>query len=150
EHRHQVSEAILRMGHTPVKMELGTAERDTDAITFSLKKVEQSQLYIGVFALRYGYIPDDQDRNPQRLSITELEYLHARKRGIPTLIYIAKESHPFTRHQIDFEPEKCNKLERFKAELLKGRICGQFENPDDLRALVIQSLHEVQVRSSGR
>jgi hypothetical protein len=57
EHRHETKEAILRMGHMPVMMELGSAEWDSDAIKFSLVKVEKSQVYIGIFGLRYGYIP---------------------------------------------------------------------------------------------
>ena len=42
EHRHEVSEAIQRMGHTPVMMEFGSAEWNSDAIKFSLEKVEKS------------------------------------------------------------------------------------------------------------
>ena len=87
-------------------MELGSAEWKSDPIKFSLQKVAQSQVYVGIFALRYGYIPEDPVRNPGRLSITELEYRHAVELDIPTLIYIAKKSHPFKEDQIDFDPEK--------------------------------------------
>ena len=37
--------------------------------------ISSCDLYIGLFAWRYGYVPDDP--NPRRLSITELEYRHA-------------------------------------------------------------------------
>ncbi len=95
EHRQEATEAIQRLGHTAVVMEHGSAEWNSDAIKFSLEKVEQSQVYVGIFALRYGHIPEDPKRNPDRLSVTELEYRHAVKRGIPTLIFLAR-NHPFT------------------------------------------------------
>jgi len=146
DHRREVSEAILRMGHTPVMMEFGSAEWNSDAIKFSLEKVEKSQVYIGIFALRYGYIKEDSVRNPDRLSVTELEYRHALKLGIPTLIYVAKKTHPFEEEQIDFDPKKREKLNRLKAELGSSGIVGFFNDPAELRSLVLQSLHELQVK----
>jgi hypothetical protein len=148
EHRHETKEAILRVGHNPVMMEHGSAEWNSDAIKFSLQKVEKAQVYIGIFALRYGFIPDDPIRNPNRLSITEMEYRHAQKLGIPTLIYIAKKSHPFEEEQIDFEPEKREKLKRLKDELCQG-IVGFFEDPKDLRSLVQQSLSELRIERNS-
>ncbi len=145
DHRHAASEAIQRMGHVPVMMELGSAEWNSDAIKFSLEKVAKSQVYLGIFALRYGFVPDDPARNPGRKSITEMEYRRAQELGIPTLIYIAKKSHPFEEEQIDFDPEKREKLKLLKEELGKG-ICAFFESPADLRALVLQSLHELEIR----
>jgi hypothetical protein len=146
EHRHETSEATLRMGHTPLMMERGSAEWNSDAIKFSLEKVEKSQVYIGIFGLRYGHIPNDPIRNPDRLSITEMEYRHAKKLGIPTLIYIAKKTHVFTEEQIDFEPEKREKLKRFKDELGGKCIRGAFGDPAELRSLVLQSLHELEIK----
>lgn len=144
EHRHETSEAIQRMGHTPVMMEHGSAEWNSDAIKFSLEKVGKSQVYIGIFGLRYGYIPDDPVRNPDRLSITEMEYRHAQSLKIPILIYIAAKSHPFEEDQIDFEPEKREKLKRIKDELTKG-IVAFFDDAVDLRSKVLQSLHELKI-----
>ena len=146
DHRREVSEAILRMGHTPVMMEFGSAEWNSDAIKFSLEKVEKSQVYIGIFALRYGHIKEDLARNPDRLSVTELEYRRALKLGIPTLIYVAKKTHPFEEEQIDFDPEKREKLNRLKAKLVESGILGFFNDPAELRSLVLQSLHELQVK----
>ena len=40
EHRKEATEAIQRMGHTAVVMEHGSAEWNSDAIKFSLEKVE--------------------------------------------------------------------------------------------------------------
>jgi hypothetical protein len=42
--------------------------RDEDAITASLGIVEESDVYVGVFAFRYGYVPKGHE-----VSITEME-----------------------------------------------------------------------------
>ncbi len=146
EHRAEATDAINRLGHTAVVMEHGSAEWNSDAIKFSLDKVHQAQVYVGIFALRYGYIPDDPKRNPQRLSITEMEYRRAKELGIPTLIFLAGEKHPFTFKQIDFEEEKRLKLERLKAELQKTEICGFFDSPTELREEVLISVQRLQVQ----
>ena len=46
----------------------------------------QSDLYIGIIVHRYGYIPPDD--NPDRKSITELEYEQAGICGITWLIFL--------------------------------------------------------------
>ena len=51
-----------------------------------LEDVAASDLYVAIFAHRYGYIPD-QD-NPDGRSITELEYRHARALGKPCLVFL--------------------------------------------------------------
>src|SRR5438094_744813 len=68
EHRAAVQDAIISMEHHPVAMEHGSAEWNSDAIKFSLEKVDQSQVYLGIFGERYGYIPQDPVRNPDGLS----------------------------------------------------------------------------------
>jgi len=146
EHRQEATGAINRMGHTAVVMEHGSAEWKSNAIKFSLEKVEQSQVYIGIFALRYGHIPDDAVRNPHRLSVTELEYRHAVKLGIPTLIFLARDNHPFAEGQIDFDDEKRTKLKSLKAEFQATEICGFFDSPQALREEVLVSLQRLQIR----
>jgi tetratricopeptide (TPR) repeat protein len=145
EHRQEATDAVNRLGHTALVMEHGSAEWESDAIKFSLEKVEQAQVYLGIFALRYGYIPEDPICNPHRLSITELEYRHAVKLGIPTLIFLAR-NHPFTEEQIDFEEEKRAKLKKLKAEVQGSEICGFFDSPAKLREEVLVSVQRLQVR----
>ena len=50
-----------------------------------LEDVAKADVYVGIFAHRYGYIPED---NPESLSITELEYRHAVECGKPSLIFL--------------------------------------------------------------
>src|SRR3712207_9429890 len=82
EHREHVLDACLRMGMYPSMMEHLPAV-DADAIAASLSMVDEAELYLGVFAHRYGYVP--AENNPRQISITEMEYDRAVERGIPQI-----------------------------------------------------------------
>src|SRR5712691_7040179 len=88
EHRKEVLDACLRQGMFPSMMEHLPAI-DSEAIDTSLKMVDEADIYLGVFAHRYGYIPAGHD-----ISITEMEYNRAVERGIPRLIYLMHDDHP--------------------------------------------------------
>ena len=75
EHRNEAYRALRRMHHHVIAMEdyVATDQRPLDKC---LDDVAASDLYIGIFAWRYGFIPTEN--NPEQKSITELEY---RKEG---------------------------------------------------------------------
>jgi tetratricopeptide (TPR) repeat protein len=141
-HRKAAMDAILRAGCFPLAMEHGSATSDSDAIRFSLDLVDQADLYVGIFAQRYGFIPDNKKQNPQSWSVTEHEYRRAKERGIHRLIYLADKDHRFSEQDFDFEPEKRAKLKALQEELKKNEICGFFATTDKLHSLILQSLFE--------
>ena len=51
-----------------------------------LEDVSNCDVYVGIFAWRYGFIPSGYE-----FSITELEYREAIKLKIPTLIFLLDE-----------------------------------------------------------
>src|SRR5262249_45004899 len=125
-HRATATEAVLRAGFFPLAMEHGTAEASSDALSFSLRMVDQADLYIGIIAYRYGYVPDDAAANPNGWSVTEHEYRRALERGIPVLIFLMHEEHPVTRKDFELSEQAQRKLNAFKAELQQKHICGFF------------------------
>ena len=63
-----------------------------DALVAScLDDVAACDLYIGILGLRYGYVPVRGFDNPERLSITELEYRHAGQPRVPRLVFVKAE-----------------------------------------------------------
>jgi tetratricopeptide (TPR) repeat protein len=150
EHRHEAKEVCLRAGFFPLMMDHGSAEWDSDAIKYSLAKVDAAHVYIGIFAYRYGYIPKCPTRNPKNLSITELEYRHAQQRGIPILSFIAHEDHVFKPSQIDKEAAKIEKLDTLKAEINGSTIRGLFKDKEELRSLILQSLMELKLQPKSQ
>jgi tetratricopeptide (TPR) repeat protein len=146
EHRKEVLDACLRMGMLPVMMEHLTAG-DADAAAKSLAMVDGADIYMGVFAYRYGYVPEAN--NPERISITEMEYNRAVERGIPRLIFFMDKSHTLTAADMEEDTSDPVEVARRKVKLaeLKGRagkerVVASFKSPVDLRALVIQALVE--------
>ena len=135
-HREQVMHACMRLGmFYPDMMEHLTAT-DANALEVSLKMVDQAEIYVGIFAFRYGYVPEDQT-----ISVTEAEYNRAVERGIPRLIFLMSDEHPVKPSDVE-TGEGAAKLTKFKERLKKERVVGFFDSPDDLRAQVIQALVE--------
>ena len=82
EHREQVRLACERAGFEPREMMEHLTALDTDAEDASLSMVDQADVYIGIFAYRYGYVPDGEE-----ISITEMEYNRAVETDKPRLIF---------------------------------------------------------------
>ena len=78
DYRREVNMALRRLGHEDVAMEYYVAE-DARPLERCLSDVASSDVYIGIFAWRHGYVPDED--NPDGRSITELEYRKAQETG---------------------------------------------------------------------
>jgi tetratricopeptide (TPR) repeat protein len=133
-HRQKVMDACMRLSmFYPDMMEHLTAT-DANAFEVSLRIVDRADIYVGIFGFRYGYVPGGQD-----ISVTEAEYNRAVERGIPRLIFLMSDNHDIK--PSDFEGgDGAAKLTALKERLKRERVVGFFDNPDDLKAQVIQSL----------
>ncbi|GHO96553.1 hypothetical protein KSF_066010 [Reticulibacter mediterranei] len=89
EHREAIYRALRKMQHDVIAMEhyVATAQRPLDKC---LEDVCSCDLYVGLFAWHYGYIP--LVNNPEQKSITELEYRMAVKQNKPTLLFLLDEN----------------------------------------------------------
>jgi len=139
EHRKQLVEACLRQGMFPLRLEDLPANSD-EAVTSSLKMIEEADVYIALIANRYGYIP--KKNNPDQISVTEMEYNRAVARKIERLIFVMDKSHPIAVDDVDIE--NAAKLKSFKDRVETENIVGFFKSPDDLRAEAINSLSQLR------
>lgn len=137
EHRKEAMDACLRQGMFPVMMEHLPAA-DADAIEESLRMVDEADFYLGLFAHRYGYVPEGHD-----ISITEMEYERAVERDIPRLVFLMDKSHPINIDDVEMG-EGAAKLKTFKGRLEKERVVNYFNSPTDLRAKVIDALSRLR------
>ena len=85
EYREKVYRALRQLGHDVVAMEDYVAA-DRRPLDKCLTDVASCDLYLGIFAHRYGYVPEHG--NPDGRSITELEYRHAGAQDIPRLVFL--------------------------------------------------------------
>src|SRR4051794_18827931 len=94
--RQAVFDALRKAGYTVIAMEDYVAA-DARPVDKCLKDVAASDIYVGLFAFRYGYIPPVAHGNPDGLSITELEFRCAAKSSKPCLAFVVDEKTPWPR-----------------------------------------------------
>ena len=135
EHRDQVKDACLRQGMFPIMMEHLPAS-DPGALPESMRMVDEADIYLGIYAYRYGYIPKGYD-----ISVTEMEYNRAVERGIPRLIFIMDKAHPIHFEDVEMG-DSASKLEAFKARVKTAHVVNFFKSPQELQAQVINSLSQ--------
>src|SRR5262245_7548572 len=134
EHRQQAMDACLRQGIFPRAMEHLPA-CDADAMRVSLEMVDEADIYIGIYAWRYGHVPAGHG-----ISITEMEFNRAVERGIPILVFTMHDDHLLTRTMVEADKDAQEKLKRLKECACHGRVRLEFKSPVDLRSHIIQSL----------
>jgi HEAT repeat protein len=119
------------MGHDVVAMEDYVAT-DRRPLQKCLDDVGSSDIYVGIFAWCYGFIP--QENNPDQKSITELEYRHACKQEIPTLIFILDKAASWSMEYVD-RGEESQKIDSLRAELTNKTV-SFFKDCENLATLV--------------
>lgn len=136
EHRKAVIEALQKADLAPVAMEFFGTQSD-DARQGSLKEVEKAELFVGIYAHRYGYRPDDSR------SVTEMEYDEAVRLKIPTLVFIVQDDYRVgvLGEFAETDDESHMLLTMFKRRLRRHILEIQgFTTPDDLAKMVASAV----------
>jgi HEAT repeat protein len=135
-YRAQVEKVIRRMGHIDVAMEYYVAE-DQRPVARCLADVTDCDVYVGIFAWRYGWQPKDD--NPNQFSITEMEFRQAEKTGKPCLIFLLSEDAPWPRKHMDKDTTKIETLRNGASAKHNG---DWFASPDELARKVAEAIYK--------
>ena len=135
-YRRAVSDILRQAGNTVIGMEDYPAV-DQRPLDKCREDVANCDIYVGIFAWYYGYIPLND--NPEGKSITELEYRHASVLGKQRLIFLLREDAPWPPPMID-KGQQSARIEALRAELGREHTVKFFENKDDLAAKVAASV----------
>lgn len=135
QHRKQAIDACLRMGMFPIMMEHLPAS-DEEAVSASIRMVDEADIYLLLLAQRYGYIP--KKHNAKKISLTEMEYDRALERKIPRLVLLMDDDHSIKAADVE-TGEGAAKLERFKNRVGIERVRDKFISPEDLRGKLIHA-----------
>jgi eukaryotic-like serine/threonine-protein kinase len=134
-HREAVRDALLKNAYHPVEME-DFGARDVDPVTGCLRLVGESQVFIGIYAWRYGYVPAGAER-----SITAEELEQARRLGKPCLCFVVDEHYAWPADPAvpEESPASREALKAFKSSL--PRMTASFTTPEQLALMVVTALH---------
>ena len=134
--RARVREALLNRGHHPVSMESYGAE-DARPLEKCLQDVASCDVYLGIFAWRYGFIPQDQPLDGRK-SITELEFLEAVRLGKSRLLFLLDEEAPWPGS--GYERAKLDDVDALRKQVVEDRVVAKFRTEDELYAKVIGAI----------
>lgn len=98
--RNAAAEAVRQLEHTAVIMEDYTAT-EQKPLDKCLEDVRGCDIYIGIIAYRYGFIPEGYQK-----SITHLEYEEAHNQGIPRLLFMIGDEAPWPKKKHDEDSVK--------------------------------------------
>jgi formylglycine-generating enzyme required for sulfatase activity len=133
DHRAAVSKALLNAGFHPIDMANFMA-RPEGAESACLKELADSDLFVGIYAWRYGFVPPGAT-----VSITEQEFEEAQRLGKPCFCFLVDRGFDWPaefREQGDGE----RRLREFKARVDATLVRTTFTTPDDLAVKVLASL----------
>ena len=151
DHRVALIKAIKGQGLTDVAMENDSAKPDVDVIDSSLRMVQDASAYIGVISRKYGQTPACPNRNPGKLSITELEFNEAQRLERPILLFIMGERHPVCEADIETNAAKKKKLNAYRERAKKmkpdspvHRVYATFDSLEEFKEKALQSVADLR------
>ena len=138
DYRQAAIEVCNQLGLVPIAMEFFEA-MGIGATEGSKSKLDGADVYVGIFANRYGYIEDGYDK-----SVTEIEFDYAGEKGLEPLCFLLDPKHPWPQDAVDHE--NYPRLEKFKARVNK-LIRAEFTSVDNFKAALMQALMEWKARA---
>ena len=136
EYREEVCKMLSQLGHEAITT--GDAVVDgRSPLKKCLDEIASCDLYVGIFAWRYGDIPDKN--NPGRKSIAELEYRQAGLFNLPRLVFLLDAKTPWPPAAMDAitgDGEHGLLVAAFREELAKEHDASFFTGPQELTTLV--------------
>lgn len=143
-HRAAATAALERLAVPTGRMEIFGA-RAEEPLTACIEEIEKCDLFVGVYAHRYGFTPNDEDR-----SITEIEYDYAKAREKPIFCFIVDEGFRWAKSLKEEEPGK-GRLQLFLTTKIRARhVVDTFRSPDDLGSKVGTAIGRHLLDETGR
>jgi Domain of unknown function (DUF4062) len=125
EHRRAATEALERLGQSVDRMEIFGA-RPEEPTTACIAEVDSSDLFVGIYAHRYGSLVSNSNR-----SVTEEEFHRAAAARKPSFCFVVADDHPWPPKMIEDEPGR-GRLIEFKRLLNASVVRETFTTPENL------------------
>jgi len=132
EERQKAIDAVLKLEHIPIGMELFNAGDDTQWAIIQ-RAIDNTDYYILIVGFRYGSVTEDD------ISYAEKEYDYAISKKIPVIAFIKDRQVATTVAERENKPKLQKKLESFIAKVQNKEV-NCWKNPDELAAKITISL----------
>ena len=137
DYRRAVRDALIQLETIVRGMEY-FGSKPGSPIDECLVVVKSCKVYIGIFGMRYGSVPDGYDK-----SMTHLEYDEAQNRELPSLIYIIdEETQPILPIYVE-TGSGAESLHQLKDSLRRNHVISSFTTTEDLASKVLHDVPEV-------
>lgn len=143
EYRRAVVDALDRLRVQVGRMEIFGA-LPKEPIAACLDEVADCDLFIGVYAHRYGHVPAGT-----QTSITELELRHARRLGKPVFCFVVADTQPWPPAMIEGDIGQ-TMLKDLKKSLSEALVYDTFDSPGNLALKVVTSVSNHVMSSHQR
>lgn len=132
EERKEVMQALLKLDCIPAGMELFPASND-DQWTLIKRVIDNCDYYLLIVGGKYG------STNEEGISYTQMEFEYALQTGKPIISFLHKSPEKNPSGKSEQDPEKKEKLEKFKA-IVKKKLIKYWESPENLGSIVSRSM----------
>lgn len=134
EYREEVDAAIRRLEMRPINMkDFGSQPGGASGV--SINEVSKADIFVGIVAQRYGYIPAGMEK-----SVTEQEYDEAVRLNIPRLMYLLDLNTPWDEALIENDQIAQKRLRAFRSRIERNDVRSLFTSPDNLARQVAVDL----------
>lgn len=135
EERKYVQDVILSMNHFPVGMELFSAASE-EQWNIIKRTIDTSDFYVLIIGYRYG------SEMPDGIGYTEREYMYAKEKGVPVIVFIKQEGLPVKETDREASTSKKKKLKDFINRAKMGREVSWWSTKEELGQKVTVSLYK--------
>lgn len=132
EEREKAINAILRLEHIPIGMELFNAGDDAQWAIIQ-RVIDNTDYYILIVGFRYGSVTEED------ISYTEKEYDYAISKKVPVIAFIKDRNSPSKEDERESKLKYQKKLEAFISKVQKREV-NYWKSPDELAAQITSSL----------
>jgi hypothetical protein len=150
-HRDEARRVLKELRIHANQMEDDASVSDRDMIDNSLAMVKASAGYFCIIGKRYGQIRECRQRNPQSLSMTELEFDLAVAMGLPIAVIIMGADYPVADRDNEFDMAARAKLQAFRDRAgLPHRVVGEFNSWEEFLRILPNSVTDIRAAMDRR
>ena len=131
--RAEIIQAIWELDCIPTGMEAFVASNESQWSVIT-RVIDECDYYVLVIGGRYGSVTGDG------ISYTEREYRYAKSSGIPVLAFVHSNPEQIPSGKVEKDAASQEKLDAFRAEVMKDHPVRKWSSPAELGGLVSRSL----------